>query len=131
VSRTDPIADSLTILKNASLVNREEAVIPFSNLLLTVCQILKDQGYIDNFRRIDDEKKSFIKVYLKYINQKSVINQIRRISKSSRRVYVSKDDVPYVLNGKGLAVVSTSKGILPDSEARKEKVGGEVLFYVW
>ena len=131
MSRTDPIADSLTILKNASLVNREEAVIPFSNLLLTVCQILKDQGYIDNFRRIDDEKKSFIKVYLKYINQKSVINQIRRISKSSRRVYVSKDDVPYVLNGKGLAVVSTSKGILPDSEARKEKVGGEVLFYVW
>ncbi len=131
MSRTDPVADSLVILKNATMVKKEEVVWPYSKLLLGVCQILKDEGYIENFRKIDEGKKNFIKVYLKYRDKKSAITQVRKISKLSRRVYVSKDKVPYVLNGKGLAVISTSKGLLTDSEARKEKVGGEVLFYVW
>ena len=131
MSRTDLIADSLTILRNAYMAKRLEAFIPYSKLILKICEILKREGYIDNFRKIDEAKKSYIKVYLRYINKKSVVSEIKRVSKPSRRIYVKKDKIPYVAQGKGIAIISTSRGVLTDKEARKIGVGGELLFYIW
>ncbi len=131
MGRTDPIADSLVILKNAALVKKEDVVIPYSNLISKICEIFKEEGYIENFRKIEEGKKNYIKVYLKYKRNQSVITEIKRVSKSSRRVYVGKEDVPKVLNGRGVALVSTSKGLLTDRIARENNIGGEVLLYIW
>jgi small subunit ribosomal protein S8 len=131
MGRTDPIADSLAIIRNAVLVKKEEVVIPYSGLILKICEIFKQQDYIENYRKIEEGKKNSIKVYLKYKRNKSVITAIKRVSKPSRRVYVSKDNVPKVLNGRGLALVSTPEGLLDDSTAREKQTGGEVLLYIW
>lgn len=131
MSRTDLISDALTIIRNALMVKKKEEIIPFSKTLLGICEILKNRGYIENFRKLEEGKKNYIKVYLKYEGQKSKIHQIKRISKPSRRVYVSRKNLPRIKQGRGLAVISTSKGLLSDEEARKLEVGGEVLFSVW
>lgn len=131
MGKTDPIADSLVILKNATLVKKEEASIPFSKLLFKACEILKQEGYIENYRKIEENKKNFIKVYLKYRQNSGVINQVQKVSKSSRKVYVDKENIPRVLNGRGLAIMSTPIGVVTDSLAREKNVGGEVLFYIW
>jgi len=131
MSRTDLISDSLTIIRNAGLAKKEDALIPYSSLVLTICDILKKEGYIENYRKIDENKKQTVKVYLKYRNKKNVISRIEKISKPSLRVYVDKSNIPYVLNGRGTAVLSTSKGVFTDKEARKLGVGGEVLLHVW
>ncbi len=131
MSRTDLISDSLTIIRNAGLVKKEDALIPYSSIVLTVCDILKKEGYIENYRKIDENKKQMIKVYLRYRNKKSVISSIKRVSKPSLRVYVDKFNIPRVLNGRGIAVLSTSKGVFTDKEARKLGIGGEVLLHVW
>jgi len=131
MSRTDIIADSLTIIRNASMVKHEEALIPYSKALLGVMEILKDEGYIDNFKELDAEAIKRIKVYLKYENKKTVITKIKKISKPGRRIYVEKTNIPYVCNGYGVAVISTSKGILSGKKARSLGVGGEVICYIW
>lgn len=129
---TDPIADMLTRIRNANTAKHPVVDIPASNMKKAVAQILVDQGYIKSFEEIKDEKQGIIRVTLKYDETgKRVISGLKRISKPGLRIYVNKDEIPQVLNGLGIALISTSKGILTDKEARKEGVGGEVLAYIW
>ncbi|HEC69081.1 MAG TPA: 30S ribosomal protein S8 [Candidatus Omnitrophica bacterium] len=131
MSRQDLIADNLISLKNASLVGREEVVVLFSNLFLRICEVLKREGYIKNFREMEEGKKKFVKVYLAYKGKKPLISEVKRVSKPSLRVYVKKDKIPQVLKGKGLALISTSEGVLTDKEARAKGLGGEVVCFIW
>lgn len=132
MSRVDVITDGLTMIRNASAVKKLTVNIPASNVLEKIMGILKQKEYIENYKRINDNKQGMLKIYLKFNEEGSgVISGLKRISKPSLRVYVKKDEIPYVLRGLGTAVISTSKGIMADDEARKTKVGGEVLLYVW
>ncbi len=129
---TDPIADMLTRIRNAIMVNHEQVEVPGSRLKKAIAQILKEEGFIRDFEWINDGKQGIIKVHLKYgPDRTKVITGLRRISKPGLRVYVPSDGVPKVLGGLGLAILSTSKGIMTDKRARKEGVGGEVLCYIW
>ena len=132
MSRTDLIADAFTIIRNAARVKKEEVLIPYSKLLVKIMEILKREGYIENFKELDMPGRfKMIKVYLKYEGKKSVINDIQRVSKPGRRIYVEKKNIPHILQGYGIAIISTSSGILTDKEARKLGVGGEYIGYVW
>lgn len=131
MSRTDLISDAFTIIRNAINVKKEEALIPYSKLLLKVCEILKKKDYIENFKDIDLGGFKKIKVYLKYEGKKSVISKIRKVSKPGRRVYLGKSAVPHVLRGYGTGIISTSLGVLTDEEARQKGVGGEFLGEIW
>ncbi len=132
MAMTDPIADMLTRIRNANNIYHETVEIPSSNIKKTIAQILKDEGFINDFEYIEDGKQGVIKVYLKYGHDKEkVITGLKRISKPGLRVYVPKDDVPMVLGGLGIAIVSTSKGVVTDKVARQLGVGGEVICYVW
>ena len=130
---TDPIADMLTRIRNASNAKHTTVDIPCSNMKMSIAEILLNEGYIKAFERIKVENnQDIIRVNLKYTEQgKKVIDGLKRISKPGLRVYASKDELPRVLNGLGIALISTSKGIKTDKEARKEGLGGEVLAYVW
>ena len=129
---TDPIADMLTRVRNANAVMHEKVDIPLSKMKERIAEILKEQGYISNFKIVTDEgNKKSIRVYLKYAGKERVIKGLKRISKPGRRVYSSVEDMPRVLSGLGIAIVSTSKGVITDKVARAEKVGGEVLAFVW
>ena len=129
---TDPIADMLTRVRNANAVMHEKVDIPNSKMKERIAEILKEQGYISNFKIVTDEgNKKSIRVYLKYAGKERVIKGLKRISKPGRRVYSSVEDMPRVLSGLGIAIVSTSKGVITDKVARAEKVGGEVLAFVW
>src|SRR5436853_1977929 len=130
--RSDPIADLLTRIRNASRAEHEKVDIPSSKLKVRIAEILKDEGFIKNYRVLDDPKQGTLRVYLKYgpANEK-VISGLVRVSKPGRRVYVTHDKVPSILAGMGVAIVSTSRGVVSDRDARKQKVGGEVLAYVW
>ena len=130
--RTDPIADLLTRVRNASRAEHEKVDIPASKLKARIAQILKDEGFIKNFRLIEDPKQGVLRVYLKYgpANEK-MISGLVRVSTPGRRVYVPHDKIPSVLGGMGVTVLSTSRGVLTGRAARKEKIGGEVLAYVW
>ncbi len=129
---TDPIADFLTRIRNANSVNHEKVEIPASKMKKTLAEILKEEGYIKNYEYIEDGKQGLLRLYLKYGNDKQkVITGIKRISKPGLRVYARKDQMPRVLGGLGIAVVSTSHGIMTDREARKRQLGGEVVCYVW
>ena len=132
MNTTDPIADMLTRIRNANTSKHATVDIPASNMKKAIAQILLDEGYIKSFEEIKDEKQGIIRVTLKYDeNGNRVISGLKRISKPGLRVYASKDELPKVLNGLGIALISTSKGIKTDKEARKEGLGGEVLAYVW
>ncbi|MFA4983981.1 MAG: 30S ribosomal protein S8 [Candidatus Omnitrophota bacterium] len=131
MSRTDLIADAFTAIRNAILINKENVDVPASRTLGSIMEILKRQEYIDNFKLIEDKKQGVLRVYLKYIAGKSAIRNLKRISRPSLRFYVKSKKVPVVLRGRGLAFISTSKGILTDSEAREQGIGGEVIAYVW
>ncbi|MDD3345124.1 MAG: 30S ribosomal protein S8 [Candidatus Omnitrophica bacterium] len=131
MSRTDLIADVFTIIRNAIILKKDAVDLPASNNIKSIVGILKDCEYIDNFKLIEDNKQGVVRVYLKYIAGKSAIRNLKRISKPGLRVYVPAKKLPSVLRGKGLAVISTSKGILTDSQAREQGVGGEVIGYVW
>ena len=132
MNTTDPIADMLTRIRNANSSKHKEVDIPASNMKRAIAQILLDEGYIASFEEIKDEKQGMLRVTLKYDeNGKRVIAGLKRISKPGLRIYVNKDELPQVLNGLGIALISTSKGIKTDKEARKEGLGGEVLAYVW
>lgn len=132
MSITDPIANALTIIRNASRLKKESADIPASKMVQSLLEILKTEGYLDNYRQIEDKKQGILRVYFKFnLDKESVITGLRRISKPSSRVYVKGSKLPRVLNGLGLALISTSKGILSDAQARAQKLGGEVVCYVW
>ncbi|MBX6394791.1 MAG: 30S ribosomal protein S8 [Alicyclobacillaceae bacterium] len=129
---TDPIADMLTRIRNANLVGHEKVEIPASNIKRAIANILKEEGFIRDAEFIPDNKQGIIRVFLKYgPNNERVITGLKRISKPGRRVYVKKDAIPRVLGGLGIAILSTSKGIMTDKEARRNQVGGEVICYVW
>ncbi len=129
---TDPIADMLTRIRNANSAKHATVTIPSSNIKKAIAGILLEEGYIKDFKVIDDDKQGMIEVTLKYGEDESrVISGIKRISKPGLRIYVSSEDVPKVLNGLGIAIMSTSKGIMTDKNARKNNVGGEVICYVW
>lgn len=129
---TDPIADYLTRLRNAIKANHRVVEIPGSNLKKEITRILFEKGYILNYKFVEDNKQGVIKIALKYNTQtkESAISSLTRISKSGLRQYAGSDSLPRVLNGLGIAIISTSKGVITDKEARKENVGGEVLCYV-
>ena len=129
---TDPIADYLTRIRNAVMANHRVVEIPASNLQKEITKILFDQGYILNFKFEDESVPGVIKIALKYhpVTKQSAITQIERISKPGLRRYVGKDNLPRVLNGLGIAIVSTSHGLMTDKEAKKQNVGGEVICYV-
>ncbi len=131
MSRTDLISDALTIIRNAYQVHKEESIIPYSKMLVGILDILKREGFIENFKVMEMGNTKSIKVYLKYDGKKKAISNIKKISKPGRRIYVSKDEIPEVLSGYGIAVMSTSHGIITNKEARKIGVGGEVICYVW
>lgn len=129
---TDPIADMLTRVRNANLVRHEKLELPGSKMKQGIADILKREGYVRDYEFIEDGKQGVLRIFLKYgANEEHVIRGLKRISKPGLRVYAKADEVPRVLNGLGTAVVSTSKGILSDKEARAQAVGGEILAYIW
>lgn len=129
---TDPIADFLTRIRNANMVMHEKVEIPASRTKIAMAEILKNEGFIKDYEQIEDGKQGIIRVYLKYgANKEKVITGLKRISKPGLKVYCKKDEIPKVLGGLGIAIISTSKGIVTDKEARKLGLGGEVICYVW
>ena len=129
---TDTIADMLTRIRNASSAKHDSVDVPASNMKKAICQILVDEGYVKSFQVIDDGKQGVIRVALKYNSGKSsAITGIRRVSKPGLRIYTNCEDMPKVMKGLGIAILSTSKGVMTDKKARAEKVGGEVLAFVW
>jgi len=131
MSMTDPIADFFTRIRNAIQAEHPKVDIPNSRMKTRLAEILKDEGFIKNFKVAEDDKQGLLRVYLKYKDGEPAIQGIRRISKPGRRVYVNKEKIPRVLNGLGVAIVSTSSGVIADSICREKGVGGEVLGYVW
>ena len=129
---TDPIADFLTRIGNANMVMHEKVEIPASKTKAALAEILKNEGFIKDYEQVEDGKQGIIRVYLKYgPNREKVISGLKRISKPGLKVYCKKDEIPKVLGGLGIAIISTSKGIMTDKEARKLGLGGEVICYVW
>jgi len=132
MSMTDPVADMLTRIRNANMVKLQKVDMPSSNLKVSIANVLKQEGFIKNYKVISDNLQGVLRVYLKYIDEKdSVINEIKRISKPGGRVYVKSDDIPVIKSGLGVAVLSTSKGVITDNAARKAGVGGELICTIW
>ncbi|MDD5594650.1 MAG: 30S ribosomal protein S8 [Candidatus Omnitrophica bacterium] len=131
MSRSDLIADALAMIRNAIMAKKENVDVPASNSLKSILEILEKENYIDAFKPIEDKKQGVLRIYLKYLSGKSAIINIKRVSRPGLRVYVKKDKIPMVLRGRGMAIVSTSKGLVTDKEARESGLGGEVLAYVW
>lgn len=128
---TDTIADLLTRIRNASAAKHESVDIPASNIKKAIANILLEEGYVHEVQVIEDNKQGVIRITLKYVDKKGVISGLKRISKPGLRVYAGKEDLPKVLGGLGIALISTSKGVMTDKKARELGVGGEVLAYVW
>lgn len=128
---TDPIADMLTRIRNAKIIKADKVDMPASRMKVDLARILKEEGYIRAYKILKDRKQGILRVNLKYMDGESIITGIDRVSKPGRRVYVGKDEVPRVLGGLGISVLTTSKGIMSDEACRREGVGGEVLCYVW
>ena len=131
MARTDLLADTFTMMRNAIMAKKENVDVPALSTTKSIMEILKKEGYLDNFKLIEDKKQGMLRLYLKYVLGKSAIKNIRRVSRSGLRVYVKRDKIPYVLRGKGLAIISTSKGIMTDKQAREAGLGGEVIVYIW
>jgi small subunit ribosomal protein S8 len=128
---TDPIADMLTRIRNANQMKHETVDIPASKLKKEFLELLKKEGYIGNVTVVKGDVQDTLRVTLKYLQTERVVKGLKRISKPGLRVYVKNSEIPKVLNGLGIAVISTSRGLLTDREARKQKIGGEILAYVW
>lgn len=131
MSVSDPLADMLTRIRNAGIAKHGKVDIPASKMKVSLAKIFKGEGYIKNFKVFKEKGHGVIRVYLKYHGDQNVITGLKRLSKPGRRVYVKNKEIPYVLNGMGVAVLSTSKGILSDRVAREQSVGGELLCSVW
>ena len=128
---TDTIADMLTRIRYANQMRYEEVTVPASNIKKEIARILKEEGFIKDYKIVSDDAQGTIVLTLKYNKKDRVITGLKRISKPGLRVYAKNDEIPKVLNGLGIAIISTSKGIMTDKEARKENIGGEVLAYIW
>ena len=128
---TDPIADMLTRIRNANQNRAKEVIVPSSKIKLEIAKILKEEGYISDYKISSEGIEKNITLTLKYLNKERVITGLKRISKPGLRVYAKKEDIPRVLNGLGIAIISTSFGIMTDKNARKNNVGGEVIAYIW
>ncbi|KAB0664642.1 30S ribosomal protein S8 [Oryzomonas japonica] len=132
MSMTDPVADMLTRIRNANMVKLQKVDIPSSNLKVNIANVLKQEGFIKNYKVISDNLQGVLRIYLKYIDEKdSVINEIKRVSKPGGRVYSKSEDIPVVKNGIGVAILSTSKGIITDNAARQAGIGGELICTIW
>ena len=132
MTMTDPIADMLTRIRNANMVRHEKLEVPASNLKKEIAEILKREGFVRDVEYVEDNKQGIIRIFLKYGKENErVITGLKRISKPGLRVYAKTNEVPKVLNGLGIALVSTSQGLLTDKEARAKQVGGEILAYIW
>jgi len=135
MSMSDPIADMLTRIRNATLVGHSSVALPSSQIKVAIATILKDEGYVQDFEVTQDRVRASLRVWLKYSGERRsrvpAINGLQRVSKPGRRIYTSKDDIPWVRSGMGIAILSTPKGVITGQQARRLKVGGEVLCYVW
>lgn len=133
MSMTDPIADMLTRIRNANMAGHERVEIPASKVKAEIARVLSEEGFVTNYRLIDDGKQGILRIYLKYGNTKKekVITNLKRISKPGRRVYVNSDNLPRVYGDLGVAILSTSQGVKTSPQCRSAKIGGEVLCYVW
>ncbi|OPL19940.1 MAG: 30S ribosomal protein S8 [Candidatus Aegiribacteria sp. MLS_C] len=131
MSMTDPIADMLTRIRNASRAEHKIVDIPASKLKTSIARTLYNRGFIRGFRLIEDDKQGILRVYLAYRNDQPLIVGLKRISKPGCRVYTTAENIPRVMGGKGIAVLTTPRGVLTDAEARKQHVGGEILLHVW
>ena len=132
MSMTDPIADLLTRIRNANMAKLQKLDVPSSNMKVSIANVLRSAGFIKNYKVIADQKQGILRIYLKFIDEKDpVINEIKRISKPGSRRYVKSDEIPSVKNGMGIAILSTSKGILVDKAAREAGLGGEILCTIW
>ncbi|MBI2877673.1 MAG: 30S ribosomal protein S8 [Candidatus Tectomicrobia bacterium] len=132
MSMTDPIADMLTRIRNAILAKHEDVSVPASKIKQGIASILREEGFIKDFQMIEDDKQGLLKIQLKYApGEKSVIHGLQRVSKPGIRVYVKREEIPQVLDGLGVAILSTSRGVLTDKTGRQLGIGGEVLCYVW
>ena len=128
---TDPIADMLTRIRNANQMRYQEVSVPASNLKISLAKILKDEGFIEDYAVTGEGVQKNMTLTLKYKNKERVITGLKRISKPGLRVYAKSTEIPKVLNGLGIAIISTSHGVMTDKEARKQQLGGEVLCYIW
>ncbi len=129
---TDPIADMLTRIRNAVKLKSDKIDIPASRMKIEIAKILKEEGFIKSYKIIKDKKQGLIRINLKYTTDGvSVISNLKRVSKPGRRIYVGKDEIPYVMGGLGIAILTTSQGVMTDRECRQKGVGGEVICYVW
>jgi small subunit ribosomal protein S8 len=128
---TDPIADMLTRIRNAIQIKAEKVDIPISKMKLEMAKIMKEEGFIRAYKILKDKKQGVLRIILKYLDNRSVISGLKRISKPGQRVYVSRDEIPMVVGGLGIAIITTSKGILSDKVCRRDGIGGEVLCYIW
>ncbi|MCX5718615.1 MAG: 30S ribosomal protein S8 [Nitrospirae bacterium] len=128
---TDPIADMLTRIRNAVRIKAEKVDVPASRMKLEVAKILKEEGFIKAYKILKDKKQGILRIVLKYMDNENVISGLKRVSKPGRRIYVNKGEIPRVMSGVGIAILTTSKGIVSDKVCRQEGVGGEVICYVW
>ena len=131
MSRTDLIAEVFTRIRNAIMAKKLNLDVPSSTMIKAILAILKKEGYIDDFKFIEDKKQGTLRIYLKYVAGKPAITKIRRVSRPGLRLYVKKDKVPTVLRGRGIAIVSTSQGLITNVEAKEKNLGGEVIGYIW
>jgi small subunit ribosomal protein S8 len=131
MSRTDLIAEIFTRIRNAIMAKKLNLDVPSSNMVKAVVDILKKENYIDDYKFIEDKKQGTLRIYLKYVAGKSAITTIKRVSRPGLRLYVRKEKVPTVLRGRGIAIVSTSQGLLTDKQAKEKNLGGEVIGYIW
>ena len=131
MSRTDIIADTFTMIRNAIMAKKDNLDVPASGTIKSILEILKNEEYIDTFKLIEDKRQGVFRIYLKYLAGRPAIRNIQRVSRPGLRVYVKNDKIPSVLRGKGMAIISTSKGIITDKQARQESIGGEVIGYIW
>jgi len=131
MSRTDLIADAFTMIRNAMMAKKEAVDIPASKTISSILEILKKEGYIENLKAIEDKKQGLYRIYLKYIAGSPAIRNIKRVSRPGLRVYVKGEKIPAVLRGRGIAIISTCKGIVTGSQAKESGVGGEVIGYIW
>ncbi len=128
---TDPIADFLTRIRNSIKANKKFVDTPSSNMKVKLAEILKNNNFIKDYNVIEDNKQNVLRVHLKFVKGQSSITGLKKISKPGLRIYVNKDEIPRVLNGLGIAVISTSKGLMSDKEAKKQEIGGEVICHIW
>lgn len=128
---TDPIADMLTRIRNAALIKAEKVDVPASRIKLEIAKILKEEGFIRAYKILKDKRQGVLRLTLKYVDNENVISGLKRVSKPGRRVYVGGEEIPRVMGGVGIAILTTSRGILSDKACRRDSVGGEVICYVW